>query len=102
MKRKVDKQRKQQAREAVKREKAAGNIPQSVPDNIDCLLAVRDYDGNCAYYHKGEYCTVPNPEKPLTIASLGWTKEKAARVRAEFGVFADGWDDPEMDIYNEM
>jgi len=40
--------------------------------------------------------------KPLHISDLGWTREEAWRVRQEFGVFADGWDDPKMDIYNSI
>ena len=38
----------------------------------------------------------------LTIASLGWSREKAAAVRASLASFASGWDDPDMDIYDEL
>ncbi|HEY3322620.1 MAG TPA: hypothetical protein VGP72_19340 [Planctomycetota bacterium] len=37
----------------------------------------------------------------LTIADLGWTVEDAANVRAKLASFAEDWDDPKMDAYNE-
>ena len=45
--------------------------------------------------------TVEEARKPLSIADLGWTQEHAAHVRARLSSFAEDWDDPEMDIYNE-
>lgn len=42
------------------------------------------------------------PKKLLTIHDLGWTKEQAAEVRALFACIAEDWDDPEMDIYNDL
>jgi hypothetical protein len=37
----------------------------------------------------------------LTIQSLGWTREEAARIRAKFSSIAADWDDPSMDVYDE-
>jgi hypothetical protein len=37
----------------------------------------------------------------LTIRELGWTREEAAKVRAQLASFAVDWDDPAMDVYNE-
>ena len=39
--------------------------------------------------------------EPLTIYDLGWTREEAARARAQMASFSADWDDPAMDIYNE-
>ena len=44
----------------------------------------------------------PQPSSQLTIADLGWSPEKAAAVRAELASFAQDWDDPRMDVYNEL
>jgi hypothetical protein len=40
--------------------------------------------------------------KALTIDDLGWTREQAAVVRALFGIFAEDWDDPAMDVYDGL
>jgi len=40
--------------------------------------------------------------RPLHISELGWSRAYAWYVRQSFGAFADGWDDPEMDIYNSI
>lgn len=45
--------------------------------------------------------TVEEARKPLSIDALGWTRERAAQVRARLSSFAEDWDDPEMDIYDE-
>ncbi len=37
----------------------------------------------------------------LTIRDLGWTRERAKKVRAKLATFAVDWDDASMDIYNE-
>jgi hypothetical protein len=39
---------------------------------------------------------------PLTIEDLGWTPEEAKQIRAQFGLFAEDWDDPAMDVYNDL
>jgi hypothetical protein len=38
--------------------------------------------------------------RTLTIADLGWTEEQAAEIRAQLASFAEDWDDPAMDIYD--
>jgi hypothetical protein len=38
----------------------------------------------------------------LTIRDLGWTRERAREVRAKLATFAADWDDPSMDVYNEL
>jgi|GEM_PF-4513576 len=43
-----------------------------------------------------------SPKKSLTIDDLGWTKEQAIAVRGLFGSFAEDWDDPAMDVYNDL
>lgn len=45
--------------------------------------------------------TVEETRKALSIDDLGWTREHAAQVRARLSAFAEDWDDPEMDIYDE-
>jgi hypothetical protein len=43
----------------------------------------------------------PTSRRGLTTRDLGWTRQEAAKVRAQMGSFAADWDDPAMDIYNE-
>jgi hypothetical protein len=38
----------------------------------------------------------------LLVADLGWTRDEAAAVRAQFGSFAEDWDAPEMDAYDAL
>ena len=38
----------------------------------------------------------------LTIADLGWSPIKAAAVRAKLASFVEDWDDPRLDVYNEL
>ena len=38
----------------------------------------------------------------LTIADLGWSPTKAAAVRAKLASFIEDWDDPRLDVYNEL
>ena len=38
----------------------------------------------------------------LTIDDLGWTEAKAAEVRTHLASFVEDWDDPRMDIYNDL
>jgi len=45
--------------------------------------------------------TVQTKRAALTIHDLGWTKEMARDVRAQLASFAEDWDDPAMDVYNE-
>ena len=40
------------------------------------------------------------PKKVLTLAEIGWTKKKAAEVRAQFASFSADWDDPSMEVYD--
>jgi hypothetical protein len=44
---------------------------------------------------------VASTKTKLTIRDLGWTRERAREVRAKLATFADDWDDPSMDVYNE-
>jgi hypothetical protein len=37
----------------------------------------------------------------LTVKQLGWTEEVARDVRAQLAAFAEDWDDPAMDVYDE-
>jgi len=39
--------------------------------------------------------------KILTIGDLGWTREEATYVRGMFGSFAEDWDDPSMNVYDD-
>ncbi|MGH2535080.1 MAG: hypothetical protein ACRDJW_22690 [Thermomicrobiales bacterium] len=36
------------------------------------------------------------------ITDLGWTIDEAAETRNRLGAFADDWDDPTMDVYDDM
>lgn len=38
----------------------------------------------------------------ITRGQLGWSREEAARVRDSLMSFADDWDDPAMDVYDEL
>jgi len=38
----------------------------------------------------------------LTIADLGWSPAKAATTRGRLASFVEDWDDPRLDIYNEL
>ena len=40
-------------------------------------------------------------ERVRDISELGWTTEKAAAMRHKFAAFADDWNDPAMDAYDE-
>jgi hypothetical protein len=40
--------------------------------------------------------------KRITIADLGWTREQAIAIRGLYGSIAEDWDDPAMDIYDEL
>ena len=40
-------------------------------------------------------------KKSRTIYDLGWTYEKAVRIRAQLASFASDWDDPGMDVYDD-
>jgi len=44
----------------------------------------------------------PYPKKSLTIDDLGWTKEQAMAIRGMFGSIAADWDDPSMDVYDDL
>ncbi len=44
----------------------------------------------------------PPPNSSLTIDELGWTESKAAKVRGQLASFVEDWDDPRMDIYNDL
>jgi hypothetical protein len=39
---------------------------------------------------------------PINLRDLGIGEEEAARMRAEFATFAEDWERPEMDVYNDM
>ena len=38
----------------------------------------------------------------LTIHDIGWTRRKAADVRAQLASFAEDWDDPAMNVYDDL
>lgn len=40
--------------------------------------------------------------QPVTIDDLGWTKSKAALIRAQLSAFAEDWDDPSMNAYDAL
>jgi hypothetical protein len=42
------------------------------------------------------------PTRPLNITDLGWSATKATVVREQLAAFAEVWDDPRMDVYNEL
>ena len=44
----------------------------------------------------------PGVRRPLLVADLGWSKEKAARVRERLLSFEDAWNDPGMDAYDDL
>lgn len=38
----------------------------------------------------------------LSLQNLGWDIQQAQKIRALFAPVAEDWDDPEMDIYNDL
>lgn len=36
------------------------------------------------------------------VEELGWTRDKALEIRAQFASWAEVWDDPDMDVYNDL
>ncbi len=38
----------------------------------------------------------------ISLAELGISKEEAANLRASFATFAEDWERPEMDIYDQL
>ncbi|GIK64925.1 MAG: hypothetical protein BroJett018_27190 [Chloroflexota bacterium] len=53
-----------------------------------------------AQYHPSSRPHLPPGE--LTIEDLGWTPDQAAAIRAQLSAFAEDWDDPAMDVYDEI
>lgn len=41
-------------------------------------------------------------KQELTIADLGWTQEQAISIRGMFGSILEDWDDPSMDVYDDL
>ncbi len=41
-------------------------------------------------------------KNPLLIADLGWTQEQAADTRARLASFAEDWDAPAMEGYDDL
>jgi len=39
---------------------------------------------------------------PIDLASAGMTREQAAELRDRLRTFAEDWDRPDMDVYNDM
>ena len=37
-----------------------------------------------------------------SVAALGWTKEDAWRIRQSMSSFAEDWDAPGMDVYDDL
>jgi hypothetical protein len=37
-----------------------------------------------------------------SLADLGWTNEEIEEVRAALFAWSDLWDDPALDVYNEV
>ena len=44
----------------------------------------------------------PSVRRPLLVADLGWSKEKAARVRERLLGFENAWNDPGTDVYADL
>ena len=43
----------------------------------------------------------PEPSTDGVVAH-GYTREQAANLRARFGAAGDDWDDPAMDVYDDL
>jgi uncharacterized membrane protein len=41
-------------------------------------------------------------EQPLLVADLGWTPQQAADTRARLASFAEDWDTPDMEGYDDL
>ncbi len=66
------------------------DLPASIPPGPAKLLLVVQPESGLA------------EQKALTIEDLGWTEAKAAEVRGQLASFIEDWDDPRMDIYNDL
>jgi hypothetical protein len=42
------------------------------------------------------------PPTPLRVADLGWTREQAVDTRARLASFAEDWDAPGMEGYDDL
>ena len=40
--------------------------------------------------------------KGFTLEELGWTMEQAIQARGHLASFAADWDDPSMDVYDDV
>lgn len=54
-----------------------------------------------------EFASTPLPElgaerPPLRVADLGWSREYAAKIRAQLAAFEEDWDAPGMDAYDAL
>ena len=45
---------------------------------------------------------LPRKKKRPTVQSLGWTKEEALETYYKFRAFAEDWDDPAMEVYDDI
>ena len=60
-------------------------VPRDVPDETRVVVTfpARDHVG------------------PIDLRAIGIDEAQAASLRARLSTFAEDWDDPEMDIYND-
>ena len=60
-------------------------VPEDVPDETRVVVT---------FTHRAE-------AGPIDLRALGIDEAQAADLRARLATFAEDWDDPEMDIYDE-
>ncbi|MBW4484761.1 MAG: hypothetical protein KME14_19670 [Tildeniella torsiva UHER 1998/13D] len=46
--------------------------------------------------------SVSKPDSSVNLASRGISPEQAANLRSRLQTFAEDWDSPEMDVYDEL
>jgi hypothetical protein len=54
-----------------------------------------------SFQHAAQPTDQPQPA-PLRVADLGWTQEQAADTRARLASFAEDWEAPGMEGYDEL
>lgn len=53
-------------------------------------------------FGRDEGCAKPAGGPVRRVSDLGWDEARIAQARATFLALADAWDDPDLDVYNDL
>jgi hypothetical protein len=73
----------------------------AVVPNVSTVVRQHEHDFIVIFEGDSATLTAPRPKRH-EISELGWTTEQAATVFASLAVFADDWDGPGMDAYDDL